>query len=351
MHSKPLEIKNYSYLELTDWLAENRVDAYRAGQIFRWIYTRQADSFEQMTDISKTVRAKLNGFFCNERLAKVRSDYSRDGACKYLFRLADGHHIESVLIPDKNHFTLCISSQVGCAQNCRFCFTARGGLIRNLTVAEILSQIRDIARDLNGNQRLTNIVFMGMGEPLANYRNLIKALHIITDRDVGLNFSHRRVTVSTAGLVPRLLDLGNQTRVSLAISLNAADNQTRNRLMPINRVYPLEQLLEACRQYPLEHRQKITFEYVLIKGVNDSQQDAQRLAKLLRPIKSKINLIPFNAHPGCPFTCPPESAVLQFQQILRNYRYTTTIRKSKGADIAAACGQLSAAVNRNNHQS
>jgi 23S rRNA (adenine2503-C2)-methyltransferase len=224
---------------------------------------------------------------------------------------------------------------------CRFCLTAAGGFVRHLTAGEIVSQVRDIKKYI-GSQPLSNIVLMGMGEPLANYENVVQAIHILTDRDFGLEFSTRRVTLSTAGLVPELERLGEDVKVNLAVSLNATDNDTRSRLMPINRKYPMEMLLEACRQYPLPPRKRITFEYILIRDVNDSPEDARRLTKLLRPIRAKINLIPFNEHTESPFRRPDEKTVLAFQEILVQQHYTAIIRNSKGQDISAACGQLRA---------
>ena len=231
---------------------------------------------------------------------------------------------------------------MGCAQNCRFCLTARGGFQRNLTKAEIVSQIRDIKNDLQDSMPLSNLVFMGMGEPLANYKNLVSAINILTDNDVGLRFASRRVTVSTAGLVPKITALGRDTRVNLAVSLNATDNITRDRLMPINRKYPLEKLMEACRQYLPAPGRRITFEYILIKGINDSVNDAERLAKMLRPIRCKVNLIPFNPHEGCDFKRPAEAVIQAFYDILFAKNFTVIIRRSKGQDISAACGQLRA---------
>jgi 23S rRNA (adenine2503-C2)-methyltransferase len=303
---------------------------------------RQADDFDAMTNLSKDLRAVLSRHFVIERLEKERVETSQDGSRKYLFKLKDGKHIESVLIPERDHYTLCISSQVGCAQGCLFCLTAMGGFERNLSRGEIIAQVRDIQNDLDDPKRLTNIVFMGMGEPLANYKNLVSAIATITDNKMGLGFSHRRVTVSTAGLAPKLAALGRDTRVNLAISLNATDNQTRSKLMPINRTYRLEDLLEACRRYPVARGRRLTFEYILIKGINDSEADAERLAELLRPIRCKINLIPFNAHEGCDYERPAEAVIATFQQILLDKNYTVIIRQSKGQDISAACGQLRA---------
>jgi 23S rRNA (adenine2503-C2)-methyltransferase len=334
------DIKDLTRQQLTAWLEERDIRPFRASQILKWVYIHQADTFGEMTDLKKDVRNLVSQHFSIDRLALQAIESSNDGSQKYLFRLHDGNHIESVLIPERDHYTLCISSQVGCAQGCRFCLTGKGGLTRNLTAGEIISQVRDVMQGLKGDRPLTNIVFMGMGEPLANYRPVVNAIEVITDNDCGLKFAGRRVTLSTAGLADRMLDLGRETRVNLAVSLNATENETRSRLMPINRAYPLETLLEACRRYPLIKGRKITFEYILIQGINDTSQDARRLAGLLAPIKAKINLIPFNEHSGCKFKRPGEKAVLAFQEILLQKHFTAIIRHSKGQDISAACGQL-----------
>lgn len=328
--------------ELLLWLDQNRIQNYRASQILKWIYLKQADTFDEMTDIGLEIRKLISQNFTIDRLGKKKTEISKDGSKKYLFGLRDGNHIESVLIPEKNHYTLCISSQVGCAQGCRFCMTARGGFVRNLTKGEIVSQVRDIQNDLKDPSRLTNIVFMGMGEPLANYRNVVNAIETITSDDAGLDFSSRKITVSTAGLVPLLEDFGRDAKVNLAVSLNATENKTRDMLMPVNRKYPIEDLIEACRVYDLKPRNRITFEYILIKGINDFPDDARRLAKLLRPVQSKINLIPFNEHEKSEFKRPEETTVRNFQEILVSKNYTAVIRRSKGEDISAACGQLRA---------
>jgi 23S rRNA (adenine2503-C2)-methyltransferase len=338
----PQDIKDLGRTALGQWLEQHDQAAYRADQIWRWIYRDQVDRFDAMSNLSKPLRAALSATFTIARLALVKHEVAGDGAQKFLFQLRDGRHIESVLIPERNHATLCISSQVGCAQNCQFCFTATGGWERNLTRGEILAQVRDIKHRLDHPESLTNIVFMGMGEPLANYRNVVGAIGFLTDNKVGFGFSRRKITVSTAGLVPQMDALGRDTPISLAVSLNATDNATRSRLMPINRRYPIETLLAACRRYPLRPHRRITFEYILIEGINDRPEDARRLAELLRPIRSKINLIPFNEHEGCRFRCPPEAVILQFQQRLVERGYTAIIRNSKGRDISAACGQLKA---------
>jgi len=339
------DIKELTKEQLILWLENRNIKPYRAKQILKWIYVRQAETFEMMTDVGKDIRKCLARHFSINRLEKVRTETSQDGSKKFLFKLIDGKYIESVLIPEKNHYTLCISSQVGCAQGCRFCLTGRGGWVRNLTKGEIIAQVRDVANDLDNSKRLTNIVMMGMGEPLANYSNVVGAVCTITYSEVGLGFSDRRLTISTSGLVPKLSPLGRDTGVNLAISLNATDNKTRDMLMPINRKYPLEKLLDACARYPLTPRRKITFEYIIIKGVNDSEEDAKRLAGLLRPIRAKINLIPFNTFEGSDFERPEEHVILTFKEILNKNNYTAVIRQSKGQDISAACGQLSINAN------
>jgi len=283
------DIKDLTREKLAEWFEDHGIRSFRATQVFKWLYLQQMDAFDQMTDLGKKTRKLLSQNFLSERLSLNKVASSKDGAEKYLFELGDGNLIESVLIPEKDHDTLCVSSQVGCSQGCRFCLTARSGLIRNLTTAEIISQIRDISRLTAGSRNLTNIVFMGMGEPLANYKNVIHALKVITDSDVGLKLSSRRITLSTAGLVSRMADLGKDTQINLAVSLNATDNDTRSRLMPINRKYPIEKLMQACTNYPLKNRKKITIEYILMKGINDTPEDARRLAGLLKPIKAKIN--------------------------------------------------------------
>jgi 23S rRNA (adenine2503-C2)-methyltransferase len=336
------EIKDLSRRQLADWFKKHGIRSFRADQVFKWLYLHQVDDFNQMTDLGKKTRELLVQSFFSRRLTVKEVALSQDKTRKYLFELTDGNLVESVLIPEKQHHTLCISSQVGCGQACHFCLTARSGMIRNLTPAEIISQVRDICHTTAESQSPTNIVFMGMGEPLANYDNVIRALAVITDSDVGLKFSNRRITLSTAGLASRMPDLGRDTQVNLAVSLNAVDNRTRSRLMPINRKYPLETLIAACRDYPLKNRKKITIEYILMKGVNDSPEAAHNLAKLLKPVKAKINLIPYNAFDGSPYACPPEDVILKFQDILIANHYTVMIRRSKGQDIMAACGQLRA---------
>lgn len=338
------DIKDYSRQDLMDWLSGRDIASYRADQIMQWIYQHQVDSFDLMTNISKPIRLILKEHFTIRRLAIRETRVSSDKTRKYLFELDDGHYIESVLIFEEDRATLCVSTQVGCAQGCRFCLTSTKGFIRNLRPGEIIGQVRDMEKIIGTESRLTNIVLMGMGEPLANYDNVLTALNTITDGDCGLKYSTRRVTLSTAGIVPRLAELGRATRVNLAVSLNATDNETRDRLMPLNKTYPIESLLEACAAYPLSKRRKITIEYILIRGVNDSEADARRLIRLLRPVRCKINLIPFNENPASKFRRPDDDTIQRFKDMLHDHNYTVMTRLSKGADISAACGQLEADI-------
>jgi 23S rRNA (adenine2503-C2)-methyltransferase len=334
------DIKTYNKKTLLEWLEAHGERPFRADQILKWIYMRLADGFEQMTDLSKPFRELLMAHFVYGRLPVTQIRSADDGTRKFLFGLADGQTVETVLIPERDHHTLCISSQVGCAQGCRFCLTGQGGFARNLTVAEIVGQVWEVRKQMADPAQLTNLVFMGMGEPLANYANLVETIQILTNSDWGMKFASRRITVSTAGLVPRIADLGRDTRVNLAVSFNAVDDESRSQLMPINRKYPIAQLLAACRHYPLPKGRKITFEYILFKDVNDSIAHARSLAKLLGPVKAKINLIPFNAYPGSAFERPSEERIQAFQTYLIDKHFTSMVRYSKGLEIMAACGQL-----------
>jgi 23S rRNA (adenine2503-C2)-methyltransferase len=339
--SKP-NIKSFTPDELALRLVAMGLKKYRAAQVFEWIYRNHATTFEEMTNIAKAERGLLATAFIISFLSKLQEERSADGTRKFLFGLEDAHTIESVLIPDEDRLTLCISSQVGCAQACRFCLTGKSGFTRNLKAYEISDQVLEISRILRseGGRGITNIVLMGMGEPLANFDEVIRALKIIT-WGRGLGFSPRRVTLSTDGLVPEIERLGKSgVRVNLAISLNATTDEVRNRIMPVNRRYPIQELVAACKRFPLEPRRRITFEYVMLKDVNDTQDDALRLAKLLKGIKCKVNLIPFNPFPGSEFGRPDDAAVRRFQKILLDHQYTAPVRESRGRDISAACGQL-----------
>ncbi len=325
---------------------------YRARQIIDWIYGKLAVSIDDMTDLSKDFRRRLKerAFISNPDVLKIRE--SGDGTVKFLFGLEDGEAIESVLIPNgRGKFTLCISSQAGCALGCVFCMTGRQGLRRNLRAYEIIDQVIAAKRHLrslspDAAPSIANIVFMGMGEPLKNFDEVVSALRTLTDL---MGFSRRKITVSTAGIIPRIAELAERApRVNLAVSLNATTESTRNRLMPVNRKYPLKELLAACREFPLPPNRRITFEYVLLDKINDSAEDAARLVRLLKGIRSKVNLIPFNP-PGetaaerFPEPARPDEArILEFRRILHRAKIVATVRRSRGADISAACGQLRA---------
>ncbi len=311
---------------------------FRAGQLAQWLYARRAESFDAMSNLPAAFRGYLKEYFKLSALPVATLDQSSDGTTKLLLRLFDGREIESVIIPSDGRVTLCISSQAGCAMDCAFCATARMGLERNLTTGEIAGQVIAASRRVEAGQHLTNYVFMGMGEPLANYPRLLRALTIMTAQ-WGMGISPRRITVSTVGLVPMIEKLMAETAVHLAVSLTATTNELRDRLAPINRRYPLEQLLEACRRLDLGRR-RITFEYVMLAGVNDSLADAARLVKLMAPLRAKVNLIFFNHFAGSEFAPSSREAVERFQAILLKGNLTATIRESRGRDIAAACGQL-----------
>lgn len=333
------DLKSFSAIETQKWVEELGLESFRASQIRQWLFKKMVSSFDEMTNISISLRNTLEKNAFISSLEKIDLLVSKDNTEKHLFRLSDGNLIESVLIPEKDHFTLCLSSQAGCAMGCTFCHTASLGFKRNLTPAEIVDQIIEIKRSMENPDRLTNIVMMGMGEPLANYDAVLTALdNMISDE--ALNFSRRKVTLSTSGLAPLISRLGKESPVNLAVSLNAADDKTRNRLMPVNKRYNLESLMAACREFPLPNRRMITFEYILIKGVNDSFKDAMNLVKLLKGLRAKVNLIPMNPGPDPSMQSPSLNEILKFQEILADNKFTAIIRKSKGQDIMAACGQL-----------
>lgn len=314
--------------------------AYRARQVYRWLYKEQETDLQKMTNLSKKLRQRLAEQATITALEIDEFQQSNDGTFKVLFRLQDGARIESVLIPEGNRNTLCISSQVGCALDCRFCYTAKMGPGRNLRVSEYIGQWMGVARRLPPGQRVTNIVFMGMGEPLVNFKNLLKALERFTDEQ-GIGLGKRRITVSTAGLCPQIIKLGEQMPVRLAISLHATTDPQRDQIMPINKRYNLKSLFAALRQFQHKRRLPITLEYTLIEGVNDSDQDAKRLAKLAHSIDAKVNLIPYNEHPGAPeYKRPPDARITNFRELLLKAHVRATQRATRGDDISAACGQL-----------
>ncbi len=334
------DLKNLSPSELEVFIASFGKERYRSVQILRWLYLKGVHSFDEMTNLSKTFRKEMEQVSFISTLLPLMVEESSDGTKKFLFQLEDGLRIESVLIPDRKRLTLCISTQVGCAMGCRFCLTGKKGLKRNLTASEIVNQILVVRESLPASTSITNIVLMGMGEPLANYENMLKAIELMNHPEA-FKFSSRRVTLSTVGLLPELKQLSTEKgRFRLAISLNASDEETRSRLMPVNRRHPMKRILEICRKFPLQPRARITFEYVMLQGENDSLEDAKRLLKILKGIPSKINLIPLNEAPGIPFKKPSEERIRQFQEILIEGGLTAIVRASKGADISAACGQL-----------
>jgi 23S rRNA (adenine2503-C2)-methyltransferase len=321
-------------------LEERRLERFRARQIFRWIYRRGATDVAAMTDLSRETRAMLATEFTLATPELVEREQSVDGTEKFLLRLSDGRQIESVFIPDSPAMTFCISTQVGCAMACAFCLTGKMGLVRNLSAGEIVGQVRVLADALDVHDKRFNIVLMGMGEPLHNYDETMKALRILTD-EYGLAISPRRITLSTVGLLPGLERLALEPLMpNLAISLHAPTDIQRGELVPINRKYGVGDIIDACKRFPLKRRSRITFEYVLLSGVNDREEDARRLAKLLSGVKSKVNLIPLNAAPGIPFERPSDDAVDRFARILADHHLTVSVRKSRGRDIRAACGQL-----------
>ena len=335
-----IDIKGLESREIEQWVNSQGLEPYRARQIYEWAFRKLAGSFQDMTNIPKDVRTLLEKKANLSPCERVKLEVSKDGTQKTLFRLKDGHLIESVLIPERGHDTICISTQVGCAMGCRFCLTGRQGLKRNMTAGEILDQVVQVKRSMDDPERLTNVVLMGMGEPLANLDAVIKAVGNLISEE-GMNFSHRKVTLSTCGLVPQIQALGKRVTVNLAVSLNAADDKTRSFLMPVNRKYPLNRLIPACKAFPLPNRRMITFEYILIQGINDREDDALRLIRLLSGMRAKINLIPLNAFPGLDLFPPSKEKIQHFQNILLENHFTAIIRKSKGQDISAACGQLS----------
>lgn len=339
--AQSLDVKNLTQARLIQLAESMGQPGFRGKQLLPWIYRPGVTAFSQMTDLAKSFRAVLEQTARISRFNESMIQCSRDGAVKFAFRLADGQIIESVLLPEEDRQTLCISTQVGCAMGCRFCMTGAMGFHRNLTTAEIINQVCAV-RDWTIEHKhapLTNIVFMGMGEPLANLSNLIDSISLLTEQR-GLDFSNRRITVSTCGLVPQMKQLGEQTDVNLAVSLHAADDATRTMLMPINQRYPLADLIDACRAYRQKRRKRIMFEYTLFAGINDADADAERLAELLRPVPCKINLLAVNPIAGGQFRSPNFAKILHFQQLLRKQDYTVFIRQSRGEDIAAACGQL-----------
>ncbi len=335
-----VDVRSLSLPEIRELVQGLGKEKFRALQVYKWIWQRKIADFQAMTNISKAFRADLGERAYLAWLALERMERSSDDTRKLAWRLHDGLLIESVLIPDGERLTLCISSQVGCAMGCAFCLTGDLGLVRNLRPSEIALQVAQAEELLDPGERISNIVLMGMGEPLANLDNVLIALDILLDENA-LNYSHRKITVSTAGLVKGLRRLADASPVNLAVSLNASDDAQRGEIMPVNKAHDLHELLETCRGLPLPAGKRITFEYVMIAGFNDSLDDARRLLKLLRPVKAKVNLIPYNENPDRPDIGRPTDAVVKaFQHQIIQGGIQCSIRSSRGLDISAACGQL-----------
>jgi len=326
--------------ELEQFLASIGTQPFHARQIFQWIYRRGVTDFEAMTDLGRDLRSQLARELSTHTPAVVKRERSSDGTTKFLLQLGDGNLIEAVFIPDTPAQTFCISSQVGCAMKCAFCLTGRMGIVRNLTAGEIVAQVRVLLRELTMLGQRFNVVLMGMGEPLHNYDATMKALRILGDEH-GLAVAPRRVTLSTVGVLPALERLATEPFMpNLAISLHSTTEDQRDMLVPINRKYGLQDLLDACRRFPVKRRNRITFEYVLLQDVNDTPEDARRLVRLLNGIKAKVNLLPLNEAAGIPFERPSDARVNRFAEILAKHRVTVSVRRSRGRDIRAACGQL-----------
>jgi 23S rRNA (adenine2503-C2)-methyltransferase len=334
------DLKDLSWAQLEALVADLGGESYRARQVARWVFKAGVAHVSEMTDIPKSLREALGQQTQITRLSGLEVSHAGDGTRKLRFQLDGGAAVESVLIREPTRLTLCLSTQAGCRIGCAFCLTTKGGLRRHLRAAEIVDQMIQARSLLSANEHLTNLVFMGMGEPLDNYVNTVKALRMITHPE-GMGFSPRRITVSTSGLVPALRKFGAEgLRVNLAVSLNAPNDAIRSQLMPVNKKWPISELLAACREYPQPRSRRITFEYVLLKGVNDQPAHAEQVARLLGGLRCKVNLIPFNEFPGSGFQRPSAETVKRFQGILLDHYLTATVRESRGREIGAACGQL-----------
>ena len=348
-----------SRAELKAELAEQGLEPFRVAQIWHWIYWHGVTDFARMSNIARKVQQRLDELYVIERPQIVTEQRSTDGTRKWLLRLADGNEVESVYIPEDDRGAVCVSSQVGCTLTCSFCHTGTMPLVRNLNPAEIVGQFM-VARDSYAEwpsptgeapRLLSNIVMMGMGEPLYNFDNVAKALTVVMD-DQGIALSRRRITLSTSGVVPMMQRCGEELNVNLAVSLHAVTDELRDELVPINRKWPIKELLDACRAYPgAKNARRITFEYVMLKGLNDSDADAHELVRLLKDIPAKVNLIPFNPWPGAPYECSSNNRIHRFAEILNQASLAAPVRTPRGRDILAACGQLKSASQRNRRAS
>ena len=340
-------IYNTSFAELKSFFIDLDEKAFRAEQLWNWLYVKGIDELSGLNNISKNIINKINEQYYLSQFKVSRSLLSKDGTRKWLFELEDGKEIETVYIPDKNRGTICVSSQVGCSLSCSFCHTGTMKFLRNLSTSEILGQVmyvKNILNDWNNKsdkKKITNIVFMGMGEPLLNYDNVIKSINVLTDQK-GLAFSKRKVTLSTSGVVPKILDFKEDSDVNLAVSFHAAFDGIRDILVPINKKWPIAKLLDALKEYSKKRMHKrITFEYIMLEGINDSIKDAKELVKLIKPFKAKINLIPFNPWPGSNYKVSSPDQIKAFKKfILDEGKLVATVRLPRGDDVLAACGQL-----------
>lgn len=352
VNKKKVNLIGLNREELENAISSLGYENFRAKQIWHWIYHRGVTHFEQMTTLAKTVRKELDQYFDIQRPIIIREQLSSDKTRKWLLGPPGGGEIETVFIPENDRGALCISSQVGCALSCKFCNTGTQPLVRNLTPSDIVGQML-VARDTygewpssEGRNLLSNIVMMGMGEPLLNFENVKRALRIIMDPE-GIAVSKRRITLSTAGYVPLMERCGEEIGVNLAVSLHAVRNDLRDEIVPLNRKFPIDELLHACRAYPgVNNSRRITFEYIMLKGINDSEADAKELCRLIRGIPSKVNLIPFNTWPGAPYECSDENQIKKFAQIINAEGYSSPVRRPRGRDIYAACGQLKSDTER-----
>ena len=344
-HSKQnniqLKITDFSEKELIKWVREQDHKPFRAKQLFQWLYLHKVSDLIRMNNLPKKFREEVSKHFSFDRIEILKHEIAKDGTIKFAQKLADDFQIESVLMNHEDHYTLCISTQVGCAMACKFCLTAQMGFKRNLSPGEIVDQLLNAYHFIPENKRIRNIVYMGMGEPFHNYDNTIKSLEIFLNPG-GLNFSTRRITVSTSGVIPGIIKFGQEKEIktNLAISLNGVTQESRKKLMPISKRYSLEDLIAVCKEFPTEARKRITFEYILMAGLTDSITSAKKLVKLLHGTKSKVNLIPYNENSELEFKSPSESNIKAFQDYLINHGIITTLRRSKGQGISAACGQL-----------
>ncbi len=341
----PAKVKSINLLDfdrkgLQDFFVERGEKPFRATQLLKWIYQEGVEDFEQMTNLSKSLRAHLHEHCHMATPEIVVEQIATDGTRKWAMQTHCGNRVETVFIPEEGRGTLCVSSQIGCALACTFCSTAQQGFNRNLTTSEIIGQVLVAQKRLGSGKRITNVVMMGMGEPLLNFDNVVAAMHLMMD-DFAFGLSKRRVTISTSGVVPAMYRLTQVCDVSLAVSLHAVTDELRDQLVPINKKYPLKELMEACRDNAkIAPRRTITFEYVMLDGINDSMQDAQGLIRLLKAVPSKLNLIPFNPFPGSSYRCSSNTTINRFKTLLNDAGIVTTVRKTRGEDIDAACGQL-----------